>query len=303
MAGYSAVAAKGLWNRELWVRSLVAAGLLSVLAGSFYLPMLLRIVIVLVCTGCLMEGLFLLRRTPSALECLSSGVLAAGVAVAYYYLPVPDWGRILALVLTVLLLTVVLPAPHRPPLVTTGAWSILMGLSCGQWLSVLPPRLLEEVAFKAPAALDTIFPLFQALPYLVVLAVCCFDTGCYLNGRLFGKRKILPITSPNKTWEGFWGGVGISSLVFGGGLWMLANWGTGGLAISWWWPAAMFPVLIMVAFLGDYAESRLKRSMNCKDSGFLLPGHGGLLDRFDSLLLMGWVVWGIEWILLSTFPE
>lgn len=104
------------------------------------------------------------------------------------------------------------------------------------------------------------------------------DTGAYSFGRLFGKHKLFPRVSPNKTWEGLIGGM-IAAI--GGGAvlsiyyeqFTLQNWLI--LAI----------IITISASFGDLVESLLKRSINVKDSSNLLPGHGGILDRFDGVLL------------------
>lgn len=106
------------------------------------------------------------------------------------------------------------------------------------------------------------------------------DTGGYTAGRLFGKTKLYPAVSPKKTWEGLLGaliGAGCGAL----------------LAHFWYLPAIpLVPALLLalccglLGQLGDLAESLLKRAMNAKDSGRMVPGHGGLLDRIDALLLV-----------------
>lgn len=104
------------------------------------------------------------------------------------------------------------------------------------------------------------------------------DTGAYLLGKSFGKTKLYAKISPNKTWEGTLGGALVSLLV--GYLCSLVF--NEHSAIHW-----MSIALIVVVFgsLGDLVESMLKRNFNVKDSGKILPGHGGILDRFDGLLL------------------
>jgi phosphatidate cytidylyltransferase len=104
------------------------------------------------------------------------------------------------------------------------------------------------------------------------------DTGAYLVGRSLGRTKLAPRVSPNKTVEGFFGGVLLSM----GVAWLLSRQHTD-LAI-WEWVACGAIVGIM-ATLGDLFESALKRARGVKDSGVILPGHGGILDRFDGLLL------------------
>lgn len=103
------------------------------------------------------------------------------------------------------------------------------------------------------------------------------DVGAYFAGRSFGKRRLAPAVSPGKTWAGFWGGLG-AALLLCTALQM-------SLLGAWTWPWAVVVVLlVVVAVLGDLVESMLKRVSGAKDSGSLLPGHGGVLDRIDSII-------------------
>jgi len=112
---------------------------------------------------------------------------------------------------------------------------------------------------------------------LVVLATTLSDTAAFYAGTLWGRRKIWPQVSPKKSWAGSIGGL------FGCLLGVTAYGLTLGQAPLWSW--LMLGVLLnLAAQLGDFFESALKRSLEVKDSGTLLPGHGGLLDRIDSLL-------------------
>ncbi|GEM47393.1 phosphatidate cytidylyltransferase [Deinococcus cellulosilyticus] len=119
--------------------------------------------------------------------------------------------------------------------------------------------------------------------YLVMPLIASFatDTGGLFFGRLFGRRKLAPDISPGKTVEGAIGGIAFSFvMVFGFG--RIFDTFLFGLNV---WDALLFSLLISsAAQLGDLAESLLKRALNVKDSGNFLPGHGGLLDRLDSLL-------------------
>ncbi|MEJ2575054.1 MAG: phosphatidate cytidylyltransferase, partial [Gammaproteobacteria bacterium] len=103
------------------------------------------------------------------------------------------------------------------------------------------------------------------------------DVMQYTWGKLFGRHKIIPKVSPNKTWQGFGGGVLTTAVLAA----LLGPWLTP-LSI----PQAILAGLIIGAggFVGDVIISALKRDIGVKDSGSLLPGHGGLLDRLDSLL-------------------
>lgn len=117
-------------------------------------------------------------------------------------------------------------------------------------------------------------------PWLVVWALVVAsvtDTGAYFAGRAFGRRRLAPNVSPAKTWEGFAGGVFTGVLT--------------GTLLAWWldwgplgqWLALAFG-LALIAVVGDLFESAVKRARGVKDSGALLPGHGGVLDRIDSAL-------------------
>lgn len=118
------------------------------------------------------------------------------------------------------------------------------------------------------------------------------DTGAYFAGTFFGKRKLFERISPKKSWEGFFGGAFLA-LVFAYGLsqffhtFTLAQWIVIGL------------IIIIGGTFGDLVESLLKRSIEIKDSGSALPGHGGFLDRFDGLLIsMPFIVAFVELVMM-----
>lgn len=111
------------------------------------------------------------------------------------------------------------------------------------------------------------------------------DTGAYFAGRAFGRHTMAPLLSPKKTWEGFIGGT-LASIGAGIGIVALL-----GLPVSLTVGAALGVVGAVGGTFGDLAESLLKRQAGVKDSGALIPGHGGLLDRIDSLLFTGPLVY------------
>ena len=115
-------------------------------------------------------------------------------------------------------------------------------------------------------------------PLAFLLMLWTNDTGAYLSGRALGRTKLFERHSPKKTWEGFVGGM----LLTIGTATILSNYF---LEVQWkqWVSIAVY--ISLVGTFGDLVESMFKRSINIKDSGGILPGHGGLLDRFDGLLL------------------
>ncbi len=120
---------------------------------------------------------------------------------------------------------------------------------------------------------------------LIVLATFTIDTGAYATGSLIGRRKLWPAISPRKTWEGAIGGLG-------GGLlatWVLAQWLDLGLSTGA--ALALGAALGVAGQAGDLLESWMKRKADIKDSSGLLPGHGGLLDRLDSIVFVSPVVY------------
>ncbi|MBL6752794.1 MAG: CDP-archaeol synthase [Pseudomonadales bacterium] len=123
-----------------------------------------------------------------------------------------------------------------------------------------------------------------ALVIMLIIMVAAVDVGAFFTGKLFGKRKLAPALSPNKTWEGVWGGVTLNvavSIVFAI---LLNNYVQPFSLIDYAIFAALALIVAFFSVVGDLAESMLKRNRELKDSGSILPGHGGLLDRIDGLM-------------------
>jgi phosphatidate cytidylyltransferase len=137
-------------------------------------------------------------------------------------------------------------------------------------------------------------------PSLVVLLLCVVwagDTAALYIGRPLGRHKLAPALSPNKTWEGSIASV-IGSLGAAGVLLWIASYLAGRNVVTlsyadevWWYWLMIAGIVNIAAQVGDLAESALKRSAGVKDSGTLLPGHGGILDRVDALLLAAPTLW------------
>jgi phosphatidate cytidylyltransferase len=152
-------------------------------------------------------------------------------------------------------------------------------------LTLIPILMLREQS-NGPSLLAFLF-----------LTVWAGDTVAMYSGRLLGKRKMAPNLSPNKTWAGAIGSVAGAVAVAGILLEIssyLAQWNSVKLSYAdeaWWYWLILAVVVNVAAQVGDLAESALKRSAGVKDSGTLLPGHGGILDRIDALLLAAPVLW------------
>lgn len=174
------------------------------------------------------------------------------------------------------------------------AW--VLYVACAVWalaaVAVLTfPRgaeLFKQTWLMAPLGLLLLLAAWCALnviraqpqgPYWLIWALVLVwgaDIGAYFAGRQFGRRKLAPAVSPGKTWEGALGGLLLAGGLCALGLLWLA-------APMWPWLLIML-ALVGVSVFGDLFESVLKRATGVKDSGSLLPGHGGVLDRIDSLL-------------------
>ncbi len=134
--------------------------------------------------------------------------------------------------------------------------------------------------------------------YYLIATVAAIDIGGYVVGRIWGKHKLWPSVSPSKTWEGALGSLlfcfmtiyAIDTIFFSG-------------ETAWKGILILTPTLTVLALLGDLSESAMKRKAGVKDSGTLIPGHGGLFDRVDGLLPCG-LFMGSPFLLLSiAFPN
>ena len=114
--------------------------------------------------------------------------------------------------------------------------------------------------------------------FLLLVITWAADSGAYFAGRAFGKNKLFPRVSPKKTWEGVFGGVGLGIIVAV----LFLNWQLTDIPL--YHGVILGIILSGVSVVGDLVESMMKRATGVKDSGTILPGHGGVLDRVDSIL-------------------
>jgi phosphatidate cytidylyltransferase len=178
-----------------------------------------------------------------------------------------------------------------PLLLAAGvAWWLLAGLWLRHFAFAAAPTR-ENLALKLLAGAFVIFPTWVALvsiharvPHghwwtlLALVIVWASDIGAYFSGRTFGKRKLAPQISPGKTWAGAYGALVAGVLVAEAGGWLLGVRGATLAAL-----ALLAAATVAVSIVGDLIESLMKRHAQVKDSGTVFPGHGGLMDRLDSV--------------------
>jgi phosphatidate cytidylyltransferase len=154
-------------------------------------------------------------------------------------------------------------------------------LKAGAGLLVIPGTIAAVVLLHGAPAPDGAPEPFGALRLLFAFAlVWAADIGAYFTGQALGRHKLAAAVSPGKTWEGLFGGLAWALLVAGAaGAWLFRLEGAA------WLPFLLLSAaVVLLSIVGDLGESLLKRQAGAKDSGTLLPGHGGMLDRVDSLL-------------------
>ncbi|MEX1003296.1 MAG: phosphatidate cytidylyltransferase [Crocinitomicaceae bacterium] len=161
-----------------------------------------------------------------------------------------------------------------------------MSLSIFGIVYIVPPMIIiNELSARGQAKeMDQLFPLLG-----IFILIWAFDTFAYLVGRKLGKHKLLERISPKKSWEGFFGGFFFAILA--------------GLVMAYFldeqpylYYAVIAALVAVFSTIGDLIESMIKRSLFIKDSGKILPGHGGLLDRIDSILIVFPVIFMVELI-------
>jgi CDP-diglyceride synthetase len=160
---------------------------------------------------------------------------------------------------------------QKPNPVNNMAYSTLAQLYIG-----LPFALLNVLAFQVDNTGTVSYN--YALPLSIFIFIWLNDTGAYCFGTLFGKHRLFERISPKKSWEGFIGGA-VITLITG---FVLGRFFPFLSSIEW---AGLGLVVSIFGTWGDLVESMIKRHMGIKDSGTFFPGHGGILDRFDSLLI------------------
>ncbi|GLU89803.1 phosphatidate cytidylyltransferase [Agromyces sp. NBRC 114283] len=210
----------------------------------------------------LRKGSYLVPRIPT--------VVAAVVAVPVAYYGGPG-GQLLAVLGGILLVTLWRLVEQAFPKAVAGSRGLVRDLAAGAFVQGYVTFLASFAVVLTAADGGQWWTLA-----FIIIAVGA-DTGAYAAGLMFGKHPMAPVISPKKTWEGFAGGA-LASLVAGVllSVFMLGN--------TWWFGLIFGAAVLLTATLGDLAESLIKRDLGIKDMSSWLPGHGGFLDRLDSIL-------------------
>lgn len=205
-------------------------------------------------------------------------ITALGIIASVLY-PVVAWfgGRALTVSVTTILLAILLIWYVFSPRTKIDdlALTVFGALYCGLMLSCLVLLRTGEGGLAG-----------GILAFGVVLSVWANDTFAYLVGSRIGRHKLAPKISPNKSWEGFFAGIIGSMIVWELQPFIVTN-------LSWPWATVAGLVCGVIAVFGDFVESRIKRGAGVKDSGKIMPGHGGMLDRCDSLIFASFAAYVI----------
>jgi phosphatidate cytidylyltransferase len=206
----------------------------------------------------------------SGFEAQSSRILYAVVVAALLFLLylLPDlapWLLVAALIWWLMATWLVLTFPESSAHWASAICKLVIGLL------ILLPAWQGLVLIKQ-------MPLGNWLILSVMILVWGADIGAYFSGKAFGKRKLAPKVSPGKSWEGLYGGLA-ACLLITAGVGVYRGWSLGEIIFA----LVSAAIVVLISVVGDLTESMFKRKSGVKDSSNLLPGHGGVLDRIDSL--------------------
>ena len=268
-------------------RLITAAVALPVLIASIIVPPLWPLFVVLAMAAivvALYEFWFLCRRVGAKPDIVVGYVAVAALFVVFFF----NWIELLYLIVPIFIIAALAAemlrgAPFDKMVLSVGSTvlgvfyvaflgSHLIGVRTGFSRDFGNPEMyLVSDVYLSHSVSTHMLSFF----FLVLMGS---DTGAYYTGRALGKHKLAPTVSPGKTWEGAAGGMAASLVA-------------AALAHFWFFPELSLPAALALAALmnvlgvvGDLTESALKRGANAKDAAQILPGHGGLLDRLDSLL-------------------
>ena len=211
----------------------------------------------------------------------------AGIIVLGYggWVSLAGWGELAPLVIGVL--------AGMPLVLAAWVWR-LRGPTDGYFADIAVTTLmmvyLPGLASFVVMMMRSVHPVANVVVFIACIVIN--DSGAYIMGSLLGRHHMTPHISPAKTWEGLAGGIVWSGVAGALLVWLV-------LGAPWWQGVVAGVVLGVCAALGDLIESAIKRDTGQKDMGKLLPGHGGVMDRVDSLLFCAPVAWALLCLWIS----
>lgn len=256
------------------------------IAGSFFDPLLMIVLFALI-TGMTIWEFTKLVNLREGIQvnrflCTAAGVFLFFAVTAFCAQFTPSSVFIPYLITIIYIFVSGLFTRNEDP-VNDWAYSMM-----SQMYIALPLSCISVIAFREMPGIGVEYNAL--LPLSIFIFLWANDTGAYITGSLIGRHKLFPRVSPGKSWEGSIGGAVIALCVA-----LLIAWVDHshlledmevletGLTTEEWMGLGI--VVVVAGTLGDLVESLLKRTLNIKDSGSILPGHGGMLDRFDSSLM------------------
>ena len=261
-------------------RTLTGAWIVIFVMGGFWLhPFSFILTGLILLIGTQYEYYLMIRNTgvrPQILPGIITGITAYAISTLIASGVIPKKSFLVLIPMMLLIIVIELYRKQDKPFDSLAhtLFSVLY--------TAIPFSMFPFAAFSR-TGLNSILPHNNIIfsPGIIIgffILIWANDTGAYLTGMLFGRHKLMERISPKKTWEGFIGGLIIASAA----AWFLSDWLGVVDKIHW----VIISLIISVAgTYGDLVESMLKRSTGVKDSGTIMPGHGGFLDRFDSAIL------------------
>lgn len=261
-------------------RTLTGAYIVIFTLGGFWLhPVSFLATGLVILTGTMYEYYLMIRNTgikPQMLPGLLTGVTAYSISsmAAAGYL---EYRFLLVLIPMVIAIMIAELYRKQEKPFDSLAHTFLPVIYCAIPVSLIPFSAFSHTGLSSVLSHgEMIFSPGIIIGFLILLWVN--DSGAYLVGTSMGRHRLMERISPKKSWEGFFGGMVFSALA----AWLLSGW-LGVVSTEKWIIIAL--IISAAGTYGDLIESMLKRSMGVKDSGTVMPGHGGFLDRFDSALL------------------